>query len=52
VENYLQGTTVDLGLPGYDECFGNGRIDAARAVTHDTSATSDQAAPSCPEYDE
>ena len=52
VENYLQGTTVDLGLPGYDECFGNGRIDAARAVTHDTSAASDPAAPSCPEYGE
>lgn len=33
VENILQQTTVDIGLPGYDECFGNGRIDALRAVT-------------------
>ncbi|HEX6131706.1 MAG TPA: S8 family serine peptidase, partial [Actinomycetota bacterium] len=37
VEQYLQATAVDQGLPGYDECFGNGRIDALRAVTHDTS---------------
>ena len=49
VEAYLQGTTVDIGLPGYDECFGHGRIDALRAVTHDTSrARAD--APFCPEY--
>jgi subtilisin family serine protease len=41
VESYLQGTTVDIGLPGYDECFGNGRIDALRAVTHDTSPVSE-----------
>jgi lantibiotic leader peptide-processing serine protease len=50
VEAYLQGTTVDIGLPGYDECFGNGRIDALRAVTHDTSRTSDPTAPFCAEY--
>jgi subtilisin family serine protease len=41
VENYLQSTTIDLywdtGSRGYDPCFGNGRIDALRAVTHDTS---------------
>ena len=49
VESYLQGTTVDIGLPGYDECFGNGRIDALRAVTHDTSRVS-EANPPCPEY--
>jgi len=52
VEDYLQSTTVDIGLPGYDECFGNGRIDALRAVRHDTSALSDPAAPHCPEYAE
>jgi lantibiotic leader peptide-processing serine protease len=52
VESYLQGTTVDIGLPGYDECFGNGRIDAMRAVTHDTSPAYDAAAPACPEYTE
>ncbi len=51
VEAYLQGTTVDIGLPGYDECFGNGRIDALRAVTHDTSRAY-AAAPPCPEYAE
>lgn len=52
VENYLQSTTVDIGLPGYDECFGNGRIDALRAVTHDTSRVTDPTAPYCPEYAE
>jgi subtilisin family serine protease len=52
VEDYLQGTAVDIGLPGYDECFGNGRIDALRAVTKDTSTVRDAAAPYCPEYQE
>jgi subtilisin family serine protease len=37
VEQYLQGTTIDIGLKGYDECYGNGRIDALKAVFHDTS---------------
>ena len=37
VENYMQSTTIDIGLPGYDECYGNGRIDALKAVTHDTT---------------
>jgi subtilisin family serine protease len=52
VEDYLQSTTIDIGLPGYDECFGNGRIDAFRAVTHDTSSAYDASAPFCPEYEE
>jgi lantibiotic leader peptide-processing serine protease len=52
VEQYLQGTAIDIGLAGYDECFGNGRIDALRAVTHDTSAAYDASAPFCPEYEE
>ena len=52
VENHLQQTTVDIGLPGYDECFGNGRIDAFRAVTKTTSAARDNTAPYCPEYAE
>ena len=52
VEQYLQSTAVDQGLPGYDECFGNGRIDALRAVTHDTSKLYDGSAPFCPEYSE
>ena len=45
VESYLQSTTVDLiaagqetATKGYDYCFGNGRIDALRAVLHTTSA--------------
>jgi hypothetical protein len=52
VEDYLQSSAIDQGLPGYDECFGNGRIDALRAVTHDTSAAYDSSAPFCPEYAE
>ncbi|MDQ4035230.1 MAG: S8 family serine peptidase [Chloroflexota bacterium] len=52
VEALLQGSAVDIGLPGYDECFGNGRIDALRAVTGDTSFSYDDAAPFCPEYEE
>jgi subtilisin family serine protease len=51
VEAFLQGSTVDIGLRGYDECFGHGRVDALRAVTHDTS-TEFQATPFCPEYSE
>jgi subtilisin family serine protease len=52
VEDYLQASAIDQGLPGYDECFGNGRIDALRAVQHDTSQAYDASAPYCPEYEE
>lgn len=52
VEALLQGSAIDIGLAGYDECFGNGRVDALRAVTGDTSSASDPAAPHCPEYAE
>jgi len=52
VENLLQSTAVDIGRDGYDECFGNGRIDALRAVTKDTSGLRDDTAPPCPEYAE
>jgi subtilisin family serine protease len=52
VADYLKSTTVDQGLSGYDECFGNGRIDALRAVQHDTAISYDPAAPFCPEYSE
>lgn len=52
VESILQQTSIDQGLPGYDECFGNGRIDALRAVTGDTGALYDNTAPPCPEYAE
>lgn len=51
VESHLQATTIDIGLEGYDKCFGNGRVDALRAVLHDTSALS-EANPLCPEYSE
>ena len=52
VESYLQSTTIDQGLPGYDECFGNGRINALRAVRRDTARSFDATAPNCPEYAE
>ena len=52
VADLLAATAVDIGLPGYDECFGHGRVDALRAVTNDSSATYDASAPFCPEYDE
>jgi len=51
VEAYLQERTIDIGLPGYDECFGNGRIDAVPEVTHDTSRLY-QPNPPGPEYAE
>jgi subtilisin family serine protease len=52
VESILQGTAVDIGLRGYDECFGNGRIDALRAVTKTTTRAYDASVPGCPEYAE
>ncbi|MDP8904358.1 MAG: S8 family serine peptidase [Chloroflexota bacterium] len=52
VESYLQKTAIDIGLKGYDECFGNGRIDALRAVQAETGASRDSDAPYCPEYSE
>ena len=52
VESYLQASTVDIGLAGYDECFGHGRIDALRAVLRQTARVTDAAAPHCPEYAE
>ena len=50
VAELLQGTAVDIGLVGYDECFGSGRVDALRAVAGDTSVMRDPSAPHCPEY--
>jgi subtilisin family serine protease len=52
VQSRLQGTVVDQGLQGYDECFGYGRINALRAVTGNTSRVYDSSAPFCPEYNE
>jgi lantibiotic leader peptide-processing serine protease len=52
VADLLAATAIDIGLAGYDECFGNGRVDALRAVTRNTSAAYDASAPFCPEYDD
>jgi subtilisin family serine protease len=32
LENFLLSTAVDLGTPGWDQYYGRGRVDAARAV--------------------
>lgn len=48
VEARLQSTAIDLGLEGYDRCFGHGRVDALRAVLHDTSGFTEEN-PACPE---
>jgi subtilisin family serine protease len=52
VEWILERSAVDIGLAGYDTCFGNGRIDALRAVERDFSKRYDASAPHCPEYAE
>ena len=52
VEEILERSAIDIGLKGYDTCFGNGRIDALRAVERDFSARYDAAAPFCAEYTE
>jgi subtilisin family serine protease len=52
VQKHLQSSSVDIGLKGYDECFGHGRINALRAVKRDGSRRYDAAAPFCPEYAE
>jgi subtilisin family serine protease len=52
VERQIKATAIDIGQPGYDECFGHGRVDALRAVTNDTSPMYDASAPFCPEYAE
>ncbi len=52
VEEILERSAIDIGLPGYDTCFGNGRIDALRAIERDFSARFDATAPNCPEYTE
>lgn len=52
VEEIMERSAIDIGLAGYDACFGNGRIDALRAIERDFSARFDGAAPFCPEYTE
>ena len=39
VRTIIEDSAVDLGPLGFDDAFGNGRIDAYRAVTGDFSAT-------------
>jgi subtilisin family serine protease len=51
VEAYMKSTAVDVGTRGYDQCFGHGRIDALRAVQHDTSRAREDTPP-CPEDSE
>ncbi len=52
VQLRMQATAVDIGLLGYDECFGHGRINALRAVKNDRTVVRDATAPNCPEYTE
>jgi hypothetical protein len=52
VAGRLGDTTIDIGLKGNDICFGEGRIDALRAVQNTTSNSYDASAPFCPEYNE
>ena len=48
VATRLTRTAIDIGAKGYDKCFGNGRIDALRAVQNDTTYKFAQN-PACPE---
>jgi subtilisin family serine protease len=48
-EEILERTAVDIGSPGYDACFGHGRVDALRAIRNDTSSVYDLSAPPCAE---
>ncbi|MDX6439701.1 MAG: hypothetical protein QOF45_2284 [Gaiellaceae bacterium] len=52
VESVMERSAVDIGLTGYDTCFGNGRIDALRAIERDFSTRYDATAPFCAEYAE
>jgi subtilisin family serine protease len=52
VESIMERSAVDIGLQGYDTCFGNGRIDALRAIERDFSRRYDASAPFCAEYTE
>jgi hypothetical protein len=52
VTRRLVKTAIDIGKKGYDKCFGNGRIDALRAVRNLTNYVYDNTAPFCPEYTE
>ncbi len=49
VVRQLEATTVDIGRPGYDKCFGHGRVDAMRAV-RDLTRDVRERPRGCPEY--
>jgi subtilisin family serine protease len=51
-EQRLRWTTVDIGRRGYDECFGQGRINAVRAVWGISTKAYESWPPFCPEYGE
>ena len=52
VASRIMDSAIDIGITGYDECFGHGRIDALRAVQKTTAKAYDATAPFCPEYGE
>jgi subtilisin family serine protease len=45
VQDILQKTAIDIGAPGYDKCFGHGRVDALRAVKKNTSTKAESTPP-------
>ncbi|MPZ23871.1 MAG: S8 family serine peptidase, partial [Dehalococcoidia bacterium] len=48
VERIMRRTSIDIEAPGYDRCFGTGRVDALRAV-HNRQGPVRQLA-LCPRY--
>ena len=52
VQSRLMESAIDIGLVGYDECFGHGRVDALRAANGTSRNARDPSAPNCPEYNE
>jgi len=43
-----KNTSIDIGIAGYDKCYGKGRVDALRAVTQTTTAVHE--ANGCSDY--
>jgi subtilisin family serine protease len=52
VADRLENSAIDIGIKRGDVCFGEGRIDALRAVNNWNPDTYDSSAPFCPEYNE
>jgi subtilisin family serine protease len=46
----MRATVIDVGIKGYDKCYGHGRIDALRVVNNDTSYRRDLTQVGCSEY--